>query len=92
MLRHIEAWGRPFFDEIQGSVYYVPGRIFHLWHGSQDDRLYNQRLDVLKECNFDPARDMVLDENGCWTWATDCVGLQEWSRTYFHVRREEGVG
>jgi hypothetical protein len=90
MLRHIERWGRPFFQDVRGSVFWVPGRILHLWHGSQEDRLYNQRLDVLKRCNFDPARDMVLEESGCWAWATDRPELREWSRTYFHVRREEG--
>jgi hypothetical protein len=92
MLRHMEAWGRPFFEDIRGSVYYVPGRLLHLWHGSQDDRLYDQRLDVLKKCNFDPAKDLVLDESGCWAWANDRPELEEWSQTYFHIRREEGPG
>lgn len=92
MLRHMEAWGRPFFQDVQGSVSYVPGRLFHLWHGSQDDRLYNQRLDVLKKCDFDPATDMVLEEGGCWAWATDRAELREWSKNYFRVRKEEGEG
>jgi len=89
MLRHMEAWGRPFFEDVQASVYYTPGRLFHLWHGSKENRLYDQRLDILKNCDFDPSTDMVLEENGCWAWATNRPELHEWARTYFHSRREE---
>lgn len=91
MLQHMERWGRPFFEDVQASVYYTPGRVLHLWHGSYDDRLYNHRLDILKRCNFDPANDLVIDSNGCWAWATDRPELRAWSTDYFVVRNEEGA-
>ena len=56
VLRHIERWGRPFFDDVRGSVMYVPGRVLHLWHGDQKDRKYKGRLNILRETNFDPSR------------------------------------
>lgn len=90
MLRHMEAWGRPFFEDVRASVYYVPGRVLHLWHGSKKDRLYDQRLEILRDCNFDPKKDMVLEESGCWGWATHRPELHEWAEAYFHIRREEG--
>lgn len=90
MLVHMEEWGRPFFHDVQASVYFTPGRLYHLWHGSKEDRLYNQRLDVLKNCEFDPYKDMVLEHNGCWGWATHRPELHAWARDYFHIRREEG--
>jgi hypothetical protein len=89
LLRHIESWGRPFHEDVGGSVTYVPGRVLHLWHGAQRNRLYNQRLLVLNENAFDPLADLMLDADGCWTWKSDKPQLQAWIRDYFHARREE---
>ncbi|MDH3208742.1 MAG: hypothetical protein OEO79_19245 [Gemmatimonadota bacterium] len=89
MLAHMERWGRPFFDDVQGSVMYVPGRVLHMWHGNQSNRQYRGRLTILKETNFDPDRDLVKEPSGCWAWATDRPALHEWASSYFHRRREE---
>jgi hypothetical protein len=89
MLRHIEAWGRPFHEDVRGSVYYVEGRVLHLWHGKQEDRQYDSRLDVLKASDFDPEIDLALDENECWVWASNRPELHQWAEGYFHSRKEE---
>jgi len=89
MLAHMARWGRPFYQDVKGSVMYVPGRVLHLWHGNQSDRQYKGRLNILKETNFDPEKDLVQESNGCWTWATDRPALHEWASSYFHRRQEE---
>jgi hypothetical protein len=89
LLEHIIRWGKAFHDDVRGSVSYVPGRVLHMWHGNQSDRHYNRRLDVLKECDFDPVTDLARDDNDCWVWNCDKPLLQEWASNYFVVRREE---
>jgi hypothetical protein len=89
LLSHIVEWSREFYRDVQGSVVYVPGRALHLWHGNQTDRMYDDRLLVLKECDFDPRTDLCLDENECWIWNSDKPILHQWAAEYFHSRREE---
>jgi len=89
LLSHIVEWSRCFYEDVRGSVFYVPGRTLHIWHGNQADRKYNARLLVLKECGFDPRTDLILDENDCWTWSGGKPTLEQWAADYFRMRREE---
>lgn len=86
---HIKEWSEELYEDVRDSVYYVPGRCLHLWHGDQTDRQYDERLLVLKECQFDPEKDLVLDENDCWMWNSDKPTLHQWAADYFRARKEE---
>lgn len=89
LMASIEAWGRAFYADVGGSVSFTPGNVYHYWHGNQSDRMYDQRLDVLKETDFDPERDLALDAAGCWRWSSDKPELHAWADRYFHARKEE---
>lgn len=89
LLAHIAGWGRRLYEEVRGSVYYVPGRVLHLWHGSQRDRQYCERLDLLRICDFDPEVDLALNEAGCWVWGSDKPRLHRWAEEYYYSRQEE---
>lgn len=89
LLTHITAWSRKFYEDVRGSVFYVPGRTVHLWHGNQADRQYDDRLLVLKECDFDPHTDLALDANDCWMWNSNKPTLHRWAADYFRARKEE---
>jgi hypothetical protein len=91
LLSHLVEWSRPFYEDVLGSVSYVPGRVLHFWHGNQSDRQYNRRLDVLKNCHFDPRTDLILDENECWTWGSDKPELHAWAAEYFAARQEDST-
>jgi hypothetical protein len=86
--RHLEAWARRFFEDVQGSVGFVEGTVHHLWHGNKRDRLYDVRLTVLKDHDFDPDRDLGYDDNGVLCWAVDKPGLRDWCARYFDMRKE----
>jgi len=88
--KHYVAWAQPFFDTVRGSVAYVEEDIFHLWHGHLENRRYAQRHAVLREFGFDPAKDIVADENGCWRWRSSRVDMNECVHRYFQSRREDG--
>jgi hypothetical protein len=87
---HYLAWAEPFYDTVRGSVGYLDQVIFHLWHGDRENRKYAGRHALLKERDFDPAKDIALDENGCWRWNAPRSDTQEQILGYFQSRREDG--
>ena len=88
--QHYLAWATAFSDSVQGSVGYVPGRVFHLWHGDLENRRYAERPSWLE--GFDPFTDIALDRNDCWRWCSDKPGLHTILRSYFESRLEDGNG
>ena len=88
---HYLAWARPYFESVRGRVDYIPGRIFHLWHGEIKDRQYEERHRGLEASDFDPFTDIALDQNGCWRWGSDKTELHAFVRRYFESRAEDGL-
>jgi hypothetical protein len=88
--RHYLAWAHPFFDSVNGSVTYLNENVFHLWHGELEDRKYIERHGLLKEADFDPVKDIALDENGVWQWSRPQSEMKEYFWRYFTGRREDG--
>ncbi len=87
--RHLEDWAGRFYRDVGGSVGFVDGLLYHLWHGDKVDRLYDRRLRVLIEQDYDPERDLAIAANGVYRWASDKPELQRWCRRYFQLRRED---
>ena len=87
---HYLAWARPYFNRIQGRVSYIPGRVFHLWHGDLHDRRHQARHRPFAQFDFDPYTDIALDPNGCWRWNSDKTEMHAFVRQYFESRKEDG--
>jgi hypothetical protein len=87
---YVRRWVTPFHEEVQGRIGYVPGRIFHLWHGDRNNRGYPMRHQDLVPFQFDPFEDIALDEHGCWRWNTAKPALHEHVRRHFLSRRDDG--
>ena len=87
---HYLAWARPFFDTVRGRIGYIPGLALHLWHGEVKDRQYGVRDQGFEPFDFDPFRDIALDERGCWRWSSDKRDLQAFVEGYFASRNEDG--
>ena len=88
--RHYMAWAQPYYGTVQGSVGYVEGSLFHLWHGELENRRYAERHQYLGERGFDPARDIFIGDNGAWRWNGARAELEKFVRGYFESRREDG--
>lgn len=84
-----DKWLEKVYDIVRGRVHFAPGLIFHLWHGDIINKLHNERFEILVSEDFDPKEDIELDENECWTWATNKPRLHQWCREYFNFRKEE---
>ena len=80
----------PFYGEVQGHVGYVEGNIYHLWHGSVENRQYDGRFSELARFAFDPYSDISLDDNGLWRWSSDKSDMHQYLLNYFGARREDG--
>jgi hypothetical protein len=90
VLAHAAAWARDLRHDVAGRVSFTPGTVHHLWHGEIEARRYVERLDILRAADFDPACDIVLNEDRCWTWGSDKPVLHQAIREYFAGRREDG--
>ena len=88
--KHYLAWAEPFFNTVRGRVTYLDEGVSHLWHGELKNRQYAERHAFLKELGFDPAKDIVSDENGCWRWNQPRSDVKEHILRYFQSRREDG--
>jgi len=88
-VRHFRNWADPFFGDVAGSVGYISGRIFHLWHGDRKDRQYAIRQQTALRAGFDPFTDIALDASGCWRWNSDKPELHRDLREYFASRNED---
>ncbi len=88
--RHYLAWAEPFYRSVGGKVGFLNEGIFHLWHGDLASRRYAERHALLRQFDFDPARDLAKDEGGCWRWSAVRGELKAGVLRYFESRREDG--
>jgi len=87
---NFSKWAESVYRSIRAKVSYVPGTLFHLWHGETINRRYVLRNSELAFFNFDPAQDLRVGKDGCWEWASDKPELHRWAAEYFGKRREDG--
>lgn len=87
---HFMAWAEKATRLVGGSLGAVPGRILHLWHGELADRRYHSRNQQFRTFDFDPDRDLRIDENGLWTWGDAPRSMQLWAHQMFLLRNEDG--
>jgi hypothetical protein len=89
-LKCFYEWARPQSLAVRGNLGYVSGEVYQLFHGSRENRRYNRRHSILREHDFDPLEDIILDSSGVWKWATDKPRLHADVRRYFYERGEDG--
>lgn len=88
--QHYLTWASRFHRIVGGTFGFVPGRIAHLWHGEIRHRGYGTRYQNFADFDFDPVRDLALNDSGVWRWATDNPGMKAYVKDYFASRREDG--
>jgi hypothetical protein len=67
----------------------LPGQVISLWHGPLSARNYYEAVCTLRDYEFDPLTDLLLNEDGCWEWSSDKQELHRWIYEYFFRRRED---
>jgi hypothetical protein len=87
---HYRRWASRFERAVRGSISFVPGEIVHLWHGDIRDRQYRVRFEGFDRFDFDPERDIALDDQEAWRWASRKPRLHARALELFSLRREDG--
>jgi len=82
----VRDWGRRFTDMVQGRVGFVGGDVLHLFHGPMGNRKYCDRYMILEEENYDPDKDIYIDDNGLWAWSDAGGRLAAKVKEYFKMR------
>lgn len=88
---HYLKWALPFNRDVGGLVGCVDGALFHLWHGDLENRRYVERHIDFANFDFDPDSDLVLSNEGCWTWGNGPSALSKFVENYFAHRNEDGL-
>ena len=76
---------------LKRNVGYVPGTLFHHWHGPKKNRRYLDRWKILVEHQFDPNTDIHRDAQGLYQLSGNKIGLRDDLRKYFRQRNEDSV-
>ena len=87
---HFREWADPFRRTVGDAIGYLDGDIFHLWHGSLENRRWYARYEPMPRFRFNPYEDIALTENGLWRWNSDKPDLHGYVREHFARRREDG--
>ena len=86
MVRELGDWQGRLFRCIGGRVSCGSGRAHHLWHGSTSEKHHIRRLSWLALHDFDPERDIRLNQDGCWEWGSDKPQLHRLIENYLVQR------
>lgn len=76
---------------LKKDVGYVRTSIFHFFHGPKKSRKYWQRWDILKDCKYDPFRDIKQDWQGLYQLGDRSTKLRDLIRGYLRSRREDSI-
>ncbi len=87
--KSLYEWKKNIFPKIKGSIFFSKGIILHLWHGKIKDRYYVTCDKILKDYDFEPEKDMKIDDNKCWAWASNKQILHKEIKNYFFIKNEE---
>lgn len=73
------------------DIGYVPGLIFHHWHGKKKNRGYVERWKILVENKFNPYEDIQKNTQGIWQLTGNKPKLRDQIRQYFADRNEDSI-
>jgi hypothetical protein len=68
---------------------YVENEIYHLYHGSLENRNYVERLSILLKHNYNPNEDIYYDENGVLCLTENGKRMENDIKEYFLSRDED---
>jgi len=82
-------------QEIKRNIGYVPGTIFHHWHGNKVHRKYVDRWKILIDYKYDPMIDILREPSGLYRLnmhhGDRSRRLRDHIRHYFRQRNEDSV-
>lgn len=87
--RWTREWACRADKHIKRNVGFVPGLIYHAWHGKKKDRGYSHRWKFLTSSGYDPELDLKRDCQGLWQLTDRSIILRDGIRKYARARNED---
>jgi hypothetical protein len=87
-IRAIQEW-RDRAGQLHANIGCVDNFAVHSWHGNKVSRGYGGRVDVLRNFQFDPYRDIQRDWQGLWKWDGRKPQMRDAARRFFLDRNED---
>ena len=80
-IENVTKWSKEFYSVVKGKISYVPGDLYHIWHGDIKNRNYLNRI-----VDFTPKAKNITkqDENGLYV--TEDQDTLNYMMNYFLVR------
>lgn len=79
--KDIQLWANNLQKE-KYTVTYLPGDLYHLWHGKLENRNYAERWKILSTHEYSPLNSLKLNPSRTWSWNELNLALTENVRQY----------
>lgn len=89
--KHLMIWQDRAEKHVRRNVGYMPGTIYHYWHGSKKNRRYIERWQILLKHGFDPELDLKKDWQGLPMLSDAGLRMRNDIRAYFQQRNEDSI-
>ncbi len=90
-MQALKCWADLADAHVKGDIGYLPGTIFHYWHGSSKKRGHRERWAAERFHKFDPYTDLVRDLSGLYRLTPGHEKLGDDIRRSLSQRNEDGV-
>jgi len=93
-MRKLLQWQDRAQKWIKRDVGYVPGMVYHDFHGRKALRFYGTRGKILSEGLYNPDTDIKFDHHGMLqleTWDERQIKMRDQIRAYFRARNEDSI-
>lgn len=87
-IRAIQEW-RDRASRLHANIGCVDNFAVHAWHGNKVSRGYGSRVDILRNFQFDPYRDIQRNWQGLWKWDGRKPRMRDAARRFFLDRNED---
>ncbi len=84
-------WAQKWCDAMGYSIGYAPNQLYHLYHGKVSARHPDIRLNMMRNLEFDPSRDLTMNDDGLWDVTEEGERLLAPARSFFIGRKEDNV-
>lgn len=83
-------WARNWTAAIDFSVAYIPNTLYHLYHGSMNNRQHENRLNLMKNMDYDPYNDITMTGKGVYQLTQTGARFVKPVHEFFSKRYEDG--
>lgn len=80
------AWGKRFFQLVEGRVSYLNNRIYHIIQGEYENRHYHNRYELIQDNGFAIEDYLTINDRGAWQWHYDRNRYAIAIEKYFQAR------